>query len=36
MQIGLLDSVSTKIKATGAQLPAEFYLLGSLSSRKIS
>lgn len=36
IQIGLLDSASAKIKAIGAQLPAEFYLLGSHSSHKIS
>lgn len=36
IQMGLLDSASAKIKAIGAQLPAEFYLLGSHSSHKIS
>lgn len=36
LQTGLLDSASAKIKAIGAQLPAEFYLLGSHSSHKIS
>lgn len=36
IQIGLLDSASANIKAIGAQLPAEFYLLGSHSSHNIS
>lgn len=34
--VGLLDSASAKIKAIGAQLPAEFYLLASHSLHRIS
>lgn len=36
IRVGLLDSASAKIKAIGAQLPAEFYLLASHSLHRIS